>query len=89
MGRSYTLPRRLISPCSLQHRRKLMFVVTTTIIVGMILLAGVIFSWLHSLPERVAHKSKKIQFEIVAILGLLSFIRTSISSGLSVCCSPL
>jgi len=32
-----------------------------------------IFYWrLHSLPERVAHKAHKIQFEIVAILGLIS-----------------
>jgi hypothetical protein len=27
---------------------------------------------LHSLPERMAHKSQKLQFEIVAILGLLA-----------------
>jgi hypothetical protein len=27
---------------------------------------------LHSLPERMAHKSEKLQFEIVAILGLLA-----------------
>lgn len=49
-----------------------LFVVTTMIVVGMVLLVGVMFFWLHSLPERVAHKSKKFQFEIVAILGLLS-----------------
>ena len=49
-----------------------LFVVTASIVIGMILLVGVMFFWLHSLPERVAHKSKKFQFEIVAILGLLS-----------------
>jgi hypothetical protein len=27
---------------------------------------------LHTLPERLAHKSQKIQFEIVAVLGLLA-----------------
>ena len=27
---------------------------------------------LHSLPEQIAHKGQKIQFEIVAILGLIS-----------------
>jgi hypothetical protein len=27
---------------------------------------------LHSLPERMAHKSQKFQFEVVAVLGLLS-----------------
>ncbi len=48
------------------------FVVSTTVVVLIILLVGVMFFWMHSLPERVAHKSKKLQFEIVAILGLLS-----------------
>jgi hypothetical protein len=37
-----------------------------------VLLAGNCFLWLHTLPERTAHKSKKLQFEIVAILGLLA-----------------
>jgi hypothetical protein len=27
---------------------------------------------LHTLPERLAHKSQKLQFEIVAVLGLLA-----------------
>ncbi|MBI5260680.1 MAG: hypothetical protein HY852_02535 [Bradyrhizobium sp.] len=35
---------------------------------------GVIFLTIHSLPERVAHKSKKVQFDIVAILGLLALL---------------
>jgi hypothetical protein len=33
---------------------------------------GVLFLRLHTLPERVAHKAHKVQFEIVAILGLLA-----------------
>ena len=33
---------------------------------------GLLYWRLHTLPERVAHKSKKIQFEIVAILGLIA-----------------
>jgi multisubunit Na+/H+ antiporter MnhF subunit len=33
---------------------------------------GILFLTIHSLPERVAHKGEKIQFEIVAILCLLS-----------------
>ena len=37
-----------------------------------VLLAGNFFLWLHTLPERMAHKSKKLQFEIVAVLGLLA-----------------
>lgn len=49
-----------------------LFVITTSVVIGMVLLVGVLFFWLHSLPERVAHKSKKLQLEVVAILCLLS-----------------
>lgn len=37
-----------------------------------ILAVGNFYLQLHSLPERMAHKSQKFQFEIVAVLGLLS-----------------
>ena len=33
---------------------------------------GVLFLTLHSLPERMAHKSQKLQFEVVAVLCLLA-----------------
>ena len=47
------------------------------IVVGIILIAAILgvgnfYLHLHSLPERMAHKSQKLQFEIVAVLGLLS-----------------
>ncbi len=35
-------------------------------------IVGVLFLRLHTLPERMAHKSQKLQFEIVAVLGLIS-----------------
>lgn len=37
-----------------------------------ILAFGVMFFWLHSLPERMMHKATKWQFDLVAVLGLLS-----------------
>jgi hypothetical protein len=37
-----------------------------------VLAVGNIFLRLHTLPERMAHKSQKLQFEIVAVLGLLA-----------------
>jgi hypothetical protein len=37
-----------------------------------ILGVGNLYLHLHSLPERMAHKSQKLQFEIVAVLGLIS-----------------
>ncbi len=33
---------------------------------------GLLFLRLHTLPERVAHRGHKLQFEIVAVLGLLA-----------------
>lgn len=47
------------------------------VIMGIILLLailgfGILFFRLHSLPERIAHKSQRLQFEIVAVLGLIS-----------------
>ena len=47
------------------------------IVVGIILIAAVLgvgnlYLHLHTLPERMAHKSQKMQFEIVAVLGLLA-----------------
>jgi hypothetical protein len=37
-----------------------------------ILGVGNVYLRLHSLPERMAHKGQKLQFEIVAVLGLIS-----------------
>ncbi|MGX5735848.1 hypothetical protein [Bosea thiooxidans] len=42
------------------------------LLVGAILGVGILFLRLHTLPERLAHKSQKMQFEIVAVLGLLA-----------------
>ena len=47
-------------------------VVTGLFLLGAVLLLGVLFFWLHSLPERIAHKSQKFQLEIVALLCLIS-----------------
>jgi hypothetical protein len=37
-----------------------------------ILGVGNLYLRLHSLPERMAHKGQKLQFEIVAVLGLIA-----------------
>lgn len=41
-------------------------------LIAAILGVGNVYLRLHSLPERMAHKSQKLQFEIVAVLGLIS-----------------
>jgi hypothetical protein len=47
-----------------------LFVIMTIVLIGAVLGIGVFFFWLHSLPERMVHN--KIQFDIVAVLALLS-----------------
>ena len=47
-----------------------LYVATTILVLVSVVLLGVLFFWLHSLPERLGHK--KLQFEIVAVLGLIS-----------------
>ena len=49
-----------------------LMVVTAVILLVSVVLFGVLFLTLHTLPERIAHKSHKLQFEIVAVLGLLA-----------------
>jgi hypothetical protein len=39
---------------------------------GAVLMFGILFLRLHSLPERMAHRTHKLQFEIVAVLCLLA-----------------
>src|SRR5690242_13398598 len=49
-----------------------LMVVLAVFLLFTVVMFGVFYFWLHSLPERLAHKSQKIQFEIVAVLGLIS-----------------
>jgi len=49
-----------------------LMVVMSIILVLSILAFGSLFFRLHTLPERMAHRSHKLQFEIVAVLGLLA-----------------
>jgi hypothetical protein len=49
-----------------------LMVVAAIVLLGAVLGIGLLFLRLHTLPERMAHKTHKIQFEIVAVLGLLA-----------------
>jgi hypothetical protein len=49
-----------------------LMVVMAVFLVLAVLAVGLLFLRLHTLPERMAHKSHKLQFEIVAVLGLLA-----------------
>src|SRR5687767_11514256 len=50
----------------------ILMVVVAVFLVVAVLMVGILFLRLHTLPERLAHKGHKLQFEIVAVLGLLA-----------------
>jgi hypothetical protein len=52
------------------HEGDALYVMTTVSVLAAVIGLGVLFFTLHSLPERMGHK--KLQFEIVAVLCLLS-----------------
>ncbi|WP_375314466.1 hypothetical protein WHZ77_15855 [Bradyrhizobium sp. A5] len=49
-----------------------LMVVVGIVLIGAVLAVGNLYLHLHTMPERMAHKSQKFQFEIVAVLGLLA-----------------
>jgi hypothetical protein len=70
-----------IHPAATQHlpvfitppgETDVLMVVMAWVLIGAVIGFGVLFLRLHTLPERIAHKGHKIQFEIVAVLGLLA-----------------
>src|SRR5579864_474405 len=50
----------------------ILMVAMSVFLVFAVLMFGILFLRLHTLPERIAHKSHKLQFEIVAVLGLIA-----------------
>ena len=65
---THHLPRFITAPGETDVLMVVMAVILILCVVGF----GILFLHLHTLPERLAHKSQKIQFEIVAVLGLLA-----------------
>jgi hypothetical protein len=70
-----------LNPAATAHLPKFMtapgetdvlMVVTAIFLIVAVLSFGVFFFRLHTLPERMAHKTHKVQFEIVAVLGLIA-----------------
>lgn len=49
-----------------------LMVASLIMLIGIILGIGVFYFRLHALPEQIAHKGEKVQFQIVAILSLLA-----------------
>jgi multisubunit Na+/H+ antiporter MnhF subunit len=51
-----------------------LFNITLWFVVACIVLTGVLFFTIHSLPERMAHKSKKVLLDLIALLCLLALL---------------
>ncbi|RCW78146.1 hypothetical protein [Phyllobacterium bourgognense] len=49
-----------------------LFTVVAVFLLGAILMIGNFYFQVHALPERMAHRTKKVQMEIVAVLALIS-----------------
>ena len=49
-----------------------LMIVTGIFLIGAVVGVGNLYLHLHTLPERMAHRTHKLQFEIVAVLGLLA-----------------
>jgi hypothetical protein len=65
-------PHHLPSFITAPGETDILMIVVGIILIGAILAVGNFYLHLHTLPERMAHKSQKLQFEIVAVLGLLA-----------------
>jgi hypothetical protein len=65
-------PHHLPSFITAPGETDVLMIVVGIILIGSILGVGNLYLHLHTLPERMAHKSQKLQFEIVAVLGLLA-----------------
>jgi hypothetical protein len=67
-----TAPHHLPTFITAPGETDVLMVAMAVILVGAVLAFGILFLRLHSLPERIAHKGHKIQFEIVAVLCLIA-----------------
>jgi len=65
---SHHLPSFITAP----GETDVLMIVMAVILAVSVLGFGILFFRLHTLPERMAHRSHKLQFEIVAVLGLLA-----------------
>ena len=49
-----------------------LFYVMVAVVLIMIIMVGVLYLRLHALPEHIAHRTDKVQLQIVAVLGLIA-----------------
>ncbi len=62
------LPAFITSPGSVDY----LLIGMAIFLIAFVLAIGLLYLKLHALPDQIAHKSKKIQYEVVCVLGLLA-----------------
>ena len=67
-------PHNLPSFITAPGETDVLMVAVAAILVLAVLGFGLLFLRLHTLPERIAHRGHKLQFEIVAVLGLIALL---------------
>ena len=65
-------PHHLPSFITAPGQTDVLMVIMIFVLIIAVMMFGILFLRLHTLPERMAHKSQKLQFEIVAVLGLIA-----------------
>jgi len=65
-------PEHLPSFMTAPGETDVLMVITGAILLLFAVAVGVLYFRLHHLPEHIASKSQKVQYEIVAVLGLLA-----------------
>jgi hypothetical protein len=65
---SHNLPSFVTAP----GETDVLMVVMSIVLLVSVVMFGILFLRLHTLPERMAHRGHKLQFEIVAVLGLIA-----------------
>jgi hypothetical protein len=65
-------PHHLPSFITAPGETDVLMVIMAVVLLASVLGFGILFLRLHTLPERMAHRTHKLQFEIVAVLGLIA-----------------
>ena len=71
---THHLPPFVIAP----GETDVLFIVTAVFLLVTVISIGVIYFKLHALPEQMAHRGQKVQFQLVSVLALLCAL---VSSG--------
>jgi hypothetical protein len=65
-------PHNLLSFITAPGETDVLMVVMAVVLLLSVLAFGILYLRLHTMPERIAHRTHKVQFEIVAVLGLIA-----------------